>query len=56
MFALVSSLAMRYVRLDSLRAQLQVIDEDEAFKITECQYWVTRVCNALYALFMCCPR
>jgi hypothetical protein len=53
-FTLVSFLAIRYVRLDSLRAQLQIIDEDDSFKIAAWQYWCTRVCNGLYACFMCC--
>ena len=53
MFTIVSFLAIRYVRLDSLRAQLQIIDADEAYKIAEWQYWLTRVANTLYAVFMC---
>ena len=54
LFTLISALGMRYVQLDSMRAQLQIIDADETYKITCWQYAFTRFANALYGFFVCC--
>ena len=53
-FAMVTALGFRYVSLDSLRAQLQVIDVEEGYKIMFWQYAFTRCANALYGGFVCC--